>query len=156
MNVDVLAQMVQQNDEKADDGHHRLRTDFRNLEARVLSLEACRTANDVRFTQLAKTPIDVSSLTFPARVVLGAIAVCLTIAGSNWYVAASVQSKMDAQSAMFSNEILELKTQMMSLAQIANERDSVSKEAAADAKKMQELQRIQLESLTKTVLSQRR
>lgn len=48
----ALLQMVQQNDEKHEEGHGRLRRDVRALEERVIALEKSAVENRLQFARL--------------------------------------------------------------------------------------------------------
>lgn len=51
----MLVQMVQQIDDKHEDGHGRLRRDFRTMETRVADLEKAQVANLLKFERTAVT-----------------------------------------------------------------------------------------------------
>jgi hypothetical protein len=80
----VLLQMVQQNDDKHEAGHHRLRTDYRALEQRVVMLEAARVAGEMRFTKIESTPPDVTKLQFSPRTVVAIVGACVALAAGQW------------------------------------------------------------------------
>lgn len=50
--VGSVLQMVQQNDEKHEEGHGRLRADYRSLESRVTSLERCEADTRVKLATM--------------------------------------------------------------------------------------------------------
>ena len=66
----ALLQMIQQNDDKHEDGHARLRGDYRSIEGRVVSLEAARVASDLRLASYIATPIDIGKINFTTPVVI--------------------------------------------------------------------------------------
>lgn len=81
---DMLLKLVEQNDEKHEDGHKRLRVDYRELDARITKLEASQAANETHFTKIDTTPTDVSQLHFTPQIVLLIVTTCLTVAGGMW------------------------------------------------------------------------
>lgn len=107
-----LQQMIEQNDEKAEAGHRRLREDYEKLDTRFSVLAASHA--EMRLALLKASTPDVSSLRLNLSTVLAIIMFLITLGGG-----------------------------FLTL------RDSIG-----DLKKGQELQRIQLESLAKTVIAQ--
>ncbi len=95
----VLLQLVEQNDEKHEDGHRRLRQDWRELERRVVTLESAQHAASLHFAKLDNTRVDVTALQFGTKTVIGIVAICLGLAAGQWAVVVSVSSltsKVDA------------------------------------------------------------
>jgi len=90
----AVLQMVDQNHRMAEEGHHRLRTDWRALERRVESLEAARVAADVRFTKIESTPGDVTKLQFPARFVAALCVICVGYGAGNYAISARLEANM--------------------------------------------------------------
>lgn len=81
----VLLQMVQDNDDKHEAAHHRLRTDWRGLEQRVVLLEAARLAGEIRITKIEATPPEVAKLQWTWRPVIAVAGMCFALgAGQLW------------------------------------------------------------------------
>lgn len=81
---EALYQIVAQNHEAAEDGHARLRGDYRSLEARMLALERGRAADELHFARIDDKlgrPMEVSALRFTPQMVTAIIAIVLGIAG---------------------------------------------------------------------------
>jgi hypothetical protein len=91
-----LLQMVQQNDDKHEAGHHRLRIDWRSLEQRVVILEAARSAADLRFTKIETTPTDVTKLQFSSRTVVSVVGICVALAAAQWGLNTRLESNVKA------------------------------------------------------------
>jgi hypothetical protein len=109
----AVVQMVEQIDEKHEDGHRRLRQDLRAIEARLILFEAQLTDLRTKVTRMEAAPLDVSNLRLSPSLVIAVIMTVITLVGGFWTI----------------------------------------KDAIGDLKKGQELQRIQIESLAKTVIS---
>ena len=92
----AVLQMVDQNHRMAEEGHHRLRTDWRQLERRVESLEAAARAADVRFTKIETTPADVAKLHFSPRTVVSIVGVCVALAAGQWGLNTRLEANVKA------------------------------------------------------------
>lgn len=145
LNADVLLQMVQQNDDKSEEGHHRLRQDIRSLEGALSRVDTRLTELSTKVTGLETRQPVLSNVLFPWQIVMGGFALTATIMTGVWGITYGLRS-----------DVRDLLTTQAAQAKMADERSATLKESISDAKKMQEMQRIQLESLTKTVLTQRR
>lgn len=107
MSPAALQLMMEQNHDQAEEGHHRLRADVRELEQRVRAIESMQHAQAL---QLAK-PTDITTLQFPARLVVALCAVCLGLGAGQYVMNARLEAKvitaMDAtKSAMEANNRL--------------------------------------------------
>ncbi len=152
LNADVLLQMVQQNDEKHEDGHQRLRQDIRALEneTHALENEAARILHklvelDSKVTRLETRQPDLSQVLVPGKMLVAAVLFSASIVGAMWAITYGLRS-----------DVRDLITQQEAHTRLEDERSNTLKESISDAKKMSEMQRVQLESLTKTVLTQQR
>ena len=87
----VVLQMVQQNDEKHEAGHARLRGDFRGHDTRILNMEAALSDLRGKLERLADKPADISTATIPAKVIAAVIISALTIAGAIWHTGDRVE-----------------------------------------------------------------
>jgi len=140
---DGLIQMIEQNDEKHEAGHERLRRDIdrvegfaKRLEDQVNkgfeSLREGRQSNTARIQQLEAAPIDATKLFLNAKVVVAAIIVALGIAGMLWGLKSAVSdlaSKLDTAS-----KIQELQNATM-------------KSTLDDMKRRQELQQYEIQGV---------
>jgi hypothetical protein len=136
LNADTLFQMVQQNDEKAEEGHARLRHDIRALEsesARQLAL-IVDVQNSVK--TLANRQPDLSNVLVPGKMLFGAIVCSATIVGAMWAITYGLRS-----------DVRDLITTQEAHTKLEDER-------YINLKQMQEMQRVQTESLKTTVLTQ--
>jgi hypothetical protein len=145
---DALQQMVEQNYETLEGGHHRLRTDIRALDVRIEHLEDAQSKNDVQFTKIATKPVEVAELHFTSSVVLTIVTVCLTIAGGMWASTYGLRSDVrDILTSMAAQVNLEKETSKLNDERTANTARTID-----TIDKKIELQRLKLESLTETVL----
>ena len=139
----AVLQMVDQNHRMAEEGHHRLRTDWRALERRVESLEAQTRASDVRFTKIENSPPpDVTKLQFTARTVVAIVVGCVGLAAGQIVL----NTKLEAN----------LKAQIEQNAKVQDERYSSQKSSTDELRKRFELLQFEFQSLKDTVLRQNR
>ena len=158
LNPEVLAEMIRMSEEKAEAGHRRLRSDFMDLETRILGLESAKTEAtgrlreiDAAVIRMATAPTDVTKLNFPPRIVLGVVGACLSIALGFWGSTYGLRS-----------DVRNILTQMESKvnldaanARILEERASNVARTIDTIEKKQELQRLEIQSLRETILRQR-
>lgn len=137
-----MLQMVDQNHRMAEEGHHRLRTDWRQLERRVETLEAATRVADVRFTKIENTPQDVTKLQFGARTVVTIVVACAGLAVGQ----ITLNAKLEAN----------LKAQIEQNAKIQDERYNLQKSSQDELRKRFELLQFEFGSLKDTVLRQPR
>jgi hypothetical protein len=82
LSLGALQQVVEQNDQKNEEAHKRLRTDLRDEEEHVHDLERRLRELDSKVALLlAAPPPDVMTLRFPLPIVIGIAAGFLTIGG---------------------------------------------------------------------------
>jgi len=86
-----LLQMIEQNDQKHDDAHKRLRQDFRELIAQHENLlsasQALRDriiANENRLEKLKDTPPNVENVIMTPRVLVAIVVFTITVVGGVW------------------------------------------------------------------------
>lgn len=125
--------------------HQRLRDDLNMQDAALEGLSARLSAIESDYKAFKATPQSITNLMAPWQMLFGAILMSATIVGGMWAITYEIRS-----------DVRDIKTQQAADAKLADERATGLKESVTDAKKMQELQRIQIESLTKTVLTQGR
>jgi len=141
----ALQQAIEQNDEKHEEGHKRHRERLNGHEARLEALEQANADLQSKLLQLSGKQISLTDIIVPSKVVWAIVIAAVTIAGGIW-----------ASTSELRSDVRDILTQQAASAKMADERSSTLKESIADAKRLQELQRIQLESLTKTVLTMQR
>ncbi len=82
LSLGALQQVVEQNDDKNEEAHKRLRTDLREAEERLHTMDIRMRELEGKVTLLvAAPPPDVMTLRFPLPIVIGIAAGFLTIGG---------------------------------------------------------------------------
>jgi hypothetical protein len=151
-------QLIRANHEQAEAGHKRLRTDWREHEERVLSLEQARNQYDVRLanldaalTALKTAPQDLSKITLSPGLVA---AIVLSIGG---IIAGQVGSTWGMRS-----DIRDINTHLSTQAEtdknkqaLQDDRYTALKGAVDDIKKKQDLQQLEIQNLRETILQGR-
>jgi hypothetical protein len=137
-----LAQMVQQNDDKHEAGHLRLRQDIRRMDDRIDALErgAQETARHV--TRLEATPADVTKLYFAPRVVVAIVVTALALAGGQWELNATLRNELI--------KAIEVSTKLQ------DERASALKTSVDAMQRRQELQQYEIQGLKEEILKLRK
>ena len=128
----VVLQMVQQNDEKHEKGHARLRDDWRDHEARLERMEASlrkleSTAISLGDSQAA--PIDIGKIVFAPKMVLAIVALVVSILGGTWFINQPIVSRLDR----------------------FEERMSSTKEVIDGLTKAMEMRRLEIQSLSNSL-----
>lgn len=145
MSAGALQQAIDQNDEKHEEGHKRHRVRLDGHESRLEVLEQAQQDLYLKVQQISGRPINLTDIIVPSKVVVAIVLSAVTIAGAIWGSTSGLRS-----------DVRDILTQQEASSKMADERSGTLKESIADAKRLQELQRIQLESLTKTVLTMQR
>jgi hypothetical protein len=152
---DALEHKIDLNFQVAEEGHARLRRDYRSLETRLVAMEALRLTQDAHFDrldQMLARPIEVSALRFTPAVVMAVISMCLTVAGGMWASTYGLRSDVrDILTKMAATADLE-----RSNTKLQDERALTLTKTIETIDKKQELQRLKLEAITETVLRQQR
>ncbi len=94
----VILQMVQQNDEKHEAGHKRLRSDYRELENDVETLTKKLADMDrllEKLSQAQTAPVDVGQIVFNPRMVLAIVGLVVSILGGTWFINQPIMSRLD-------------------------------------------------------------
>lgn len=138
LNPDVLFKMLEQTDQKSEEGHHRLREDLRALEARIGHIESCQSEVRTKLTKL-EAPQDLTKSVIPTKLWLAMLMLAIMIVGAAYSVKSDVR---------------DIATQQTAQTKLDDSRSDTLRDSVAELKRMQEMQRVQLESLTKTVLTQ--
>ena len=126
-NTALLLQMLQQNDNKHEDAHKRIRDDHRELDADYQALKAkvagleLLLATQVRLLTDMKedaksAPVDVEKIMFNPKMVLGIIGLVVSIVTGNYfgslYAVNPVKTQVDALTISVKDSIDDLKKQM--------------------------------------------
>lgn len=94
----VVLQMVQQNDEKHEKGHARLRDDWREHDTRLDKMENCLRKLELASTTMQDTqaaPIDIGKLVFAPKMVLAVVGLVISILGGTWFINQPIVSRLD-------------------------------------------------------------
>jgi len=137
----VVLQMVQQNDEKHEAGHTRLRLDYRELERRVMSLERAYTDQALSFTRMetaAKAPVDVMRIGLSLKLALSIIGSVVVVVLGAWSSAAWVKSDIQALRGEFALET-----------RLNDERNQSMIKSIEELRKRQELTEIEIRNRKK-------
>lgn len=141
---DALQQMVEQNYETLEGGHHRLRVDQRALDHRVEMLEAAHAATAIHLTKIDATPVMATKIQFTTPVVITIVAICMSGAGGMWGIYAKLSNIETRQETQVELERASTK--------LNDERYQNTSKTVDTIDKKLELQRLKLESITEKVL----
>ncbi len=144
----VVLQMVQQNDDKHEKGHSRLRDDYRELEKRVMALERAYTETVLDFTRTKaevnaerRAPIDVGKIVFNPRMMLAVVGLALsTVTGNsfvNWWMGTPIRQ-----------DIAAMRTDMIANAKVQDERASSNKLTLDKLERNGTLQQMKIDEIT--------
>ena len=148
----VLLQMVTQNDEKHEQGHHRLRTDYRELEDRVLALEETITTQASTIDSFRERRTDVSQITFSPSVVLAIITIILSVAGGMW--ASTYGLRSDVRDIL--THMAAQKDQDVTTARLQEERANNFRDSIEAMKRRQELQQYEIQGIKELLVQMRK
>ena len=150
-----LREMLQQNDDKHEEAHHRIRTDHRLLEVRVETLHAELTAMKVLLAQQTArmddakgAPIDVGKIMFNPKMVMGIVGLVVSIITGNYFTNAPIR-----------DDLRDVKDQVGSLkADVAqqSERATAVQAAIDELKRAMELRRLEIQSVSNDLQQMRR
>lgn len=111
--------MVQQNDDKHEEAHHRIRTDHRELEvdhqalkSKVATLELLLTQQIMGLKQMETTPIDVGKIVFNPKMVLSIVGLVATVILGNYFTTTQAVSVLRAEFTGVKESVDDLKRQM--------------------------------------------
>lgn len=150
---DGLLQLINQNHEQAEEGHTRLRGDYRDLKGTVDSnfryfedqTRLLRAELGAVQAQ-ANTPLDATKLVLSTKAIIALTIAVVGIVGSYW----NLSAKIDAQQRAVESQARLEQVQMDTLKSAADD----AKATAADAKRQYELLRYDFQAL-KDTLSQK-
>lgn len=147
----AVLQLVRQHDEKHEQGHKRLREDYRGHEDRLLALE--RTQQDQSYTlkSLAAAAPDLSRMTLSPGIVVSIIMAIVGIVGGQ--VASTWGMRSDIRD--ISTRIESQANRNQDAQRLQDERFSAMREKIDSFDKKQELQRLEIQSLKETILDAR-
>lgn len=98
----LLREMLQQADDKHEEGHKRLRDTLRALDSEHQAVKAKLAAMELLLTQqtmvvknLTDAPIDVGKIVFNPRMVVAVVGLAISIVAGNWFVSHPVSEKVD-------------------------------------------------------------
>ena len=111
--------MVQQNDEKHEEAHHRMRTDHRELEvdhqalkSKVATLELLLTQQIMTVKQIETMPVDVGKIVFNPKMVLSIVGLVATVILGNYFTTTQALSVLRAEFTGVKESVDDLKRQM--------------------------------------------
>jgi len=136
----AVFQLVRANHEQAEQGHKRLREDYRDHEERLIKLESIQSEHNFAIKALQTASPDLSRMTLSPGMVIGIVTAIVSIVGGQ------VASTWGLRS-----DIRDINTQ-----RLQDERASALKAAEESIGKKQELQQLEIQSLRETILNQRR
>lgn len=141
---DTLLEMLHEAIRKSDDalaGHQRLRQTLMGVGERVQDVESCQTVLRVDVGLLKDRKPDLSQSIIPTRFWLAMATLACIVVGAAWSVKSDVR---------------DISTQQSAEQKLNDERILTLRSTLDDLKKDAAMQRVQLESLTKMVISQQR
>jgi len=148
----AVFQLVRSHHEQAEQGHKRLRDDYRDHEERLTKLEVLTADHAFKITALATASPDLSRMTLSPGIVIGIVTAIVSIVGgqvaSTWGLRSDIRdinTHMNAQADMDKNEKA-----------LQSERAVALRNAVDEVKKKQDLQQLEIQSLRETILNQRR
>ena len=136
----VVLQMVQQNDEKHEAGHHRLRGDYRELEKRVMALERAYTDAVLDFTK-TKTALDEKA---KAGVDIVKIRMSLPLAGSIIVAVVIMLTGAYSSAAWVKSDVQALRGEFALETRLNDERNQAMTKSIDELRKRQELVELEL------------
>jgi len=100
----ALLQMLEQNDEKHESGHERLRQDYRNLERRMVSTEEAQSSLLTRLSKLEMAPPpELGNLRVPFPMLVTIVVGFLAIGAGIWSFRSDMVIRLDQNAATSAN-----------------------------------------------------
>jgi hypothetical protein len=147
VSMGIVLQMVQQNDDKHEKGHARLRDDWRDLEQRVMALERAYTDALLDFTRTktaleekAKAPVEITRIRLSLQLAIALIVAVLTMAGAAWSSAAWVKSDVQAMRV----DVTSLRGEFALETRLNDERNQAMLKSIEELRKRQELVELEI------------
>lgn len=155
LTTDALRQMVDQNHESAEEGHLRLRSDYRSLEGRMQAVETAQVSNALHLGRLdaaVAEPTEVSALRFTPQMVVAIVLVCASIIGGMYGATASLRVSQQeiASQLTLQSRMQEERMQALKLAIEALQR------AQEASQRLQQLQQYEIQAMKETLIKQGR
>lgn len=139
---DGLLQMIEQNDDKHEEAHRRLRQDLDRLEEQVnKGLQSLRDgfmANQSSIEHLKQKPIDATKLVLSTPVVVTIVVIALGIAAGVWGIRSSMQQLAD---------------KLESSAKLQDVQNTALKTSVDEMRRRQELQQYEIQGLKEAILT---
>jgi len=155
----VVLQMVQQNDEKHEAGHRRLRVDYRDLESRVMALERAYTDTVLDFTRTktaleekAKVPVDIGRLAGNWKVLLTLAGMLAANLAGSWFSTSPVrESQIELQKSFAI-----MQAQIEGGSKLQDTRTNAIKDSVDGLNRQMEMRRLEIQSLSNEIQQLRR
>lgn len=155
-NHEGLLQMVQQNDDKHDDAHGRLRRDLRELEHQLTAgFQSLREA-DGKLQAAIDKPLDPAKVMLAPRLVVAIVAGVLGVAGGMWATTSGLRSdvrdiltRMEAQSTAMDSQ----SRASEALGKLQEVQQAAIRQSIDEMKRRQELQQYEIQGLKEVILT---
>jgi len=148
----AVFQLVRSNHEQAEQGHKRLRDDYRELEVRMDAAEALLSEHTFAIGALKTASPDLSRMTLSPGIVIGIVTAIVSIVGgqvaSTWGLRSDIRDINTHMNAQADTD--------KSLRTLQDERAVGLRNAVDEINKKQEQQQLEIQSLRETILNQRR
>lgn len=133
---EMLLTMIQQNDDKAEESHARLRETLREHEGWLMRHDRFLEETRAAVALINATPVEAAQLHFSPSVVLAIVTICLTIAGGMWASTYGLRS-----------DVRDILTKQDSATKLQDERAQNLHESIEAVKRRQESQQLELQEL---------
>ena len=158
----LLLQMLQQNDEKHEAAHARIRHDHRELESKHDGLEKQVTRLDLLMTEQVRyledfkaamktaqeAPIDIGKIVFNPKMVLAIVGAVLAVVSGNYFTNAPLRDKIES----VSERVLLIQADITK----QNERAAAVQAAVDDLKRQMEMRRLEIQNVSNDLQQIRR
>ncbi len=147
----VVLQMIHQNDKKHEEGHKRLRTDLRDVDERLESIETDHTKLSARILKMESAPPEVAQLRFSPAIVVFIVTTAVSISGGIWASTAGLREHMISIDARLATQAETEKAN----AKLLDERAATLRDAVAAIQRQQQLQAYEIQALKEAMLKRR-
>ena len=146
LTVGALDQKIEQNDEKHEEGHRRLRTDVRAIERRLDDIDKLGSATNLRLTRIESTPMDVTKLQFGTKTVIAIVVAAATIVIGQITMNATLKPDVLAMNTTTKEDVLKA---------IALQSQTIQAQSGeiSDMKRELKMWQLKTEDLTKIVIT---
>lgn len=151
-----LLQMVQQNDDKHEEAHERLRRDLRELEKQVSAGLQSSRDSDTALRILIERPIDPGKVMLAPKLVVTIVLGVLSVAGAVWGLNSGMRSdvrdiltRMEAQRTTIESQ----SKASEALGKLQEVQQSAIRNAIDEMKRRQELQQYEIQGLKEVILT---